>query len=120
MLLVLLCTVLLTACDGVSGGATAVDTDASASAETANGSTEAPRQLGMCASCHGVNGIASLPGYPHLAGQDRTYLRVALLQYKSGARIHAPMQAVVGVLGEDDLDALALWYAQQPRDGGQR
>lgn len=78
---------------------------------------ERPAQLGMCASCHGVDGIAFSPGNPHLAGQDEAYLRLSLQRYKSGERRHPPMQAVVGALQEADLDALARWYASQPRQG---
>ncbi len=78
---------------------------------------ERPAQLGMCASCHGVDGIAFAPGNPHLAGQDEAYLRLSLQKYKSGERRHPPMQAVVGALQDADLDALARWYASQPRQG---
>jgi cytochrome c553 len=78
---------------------------------------ERPPQLGMCASCHGVDGIAPSPGNPHLAGQDESYLRLSLQKYKSGERRHPPMQAVVGALQDADLDALARWYASQPRQG---
>lgn len=78
---------------------------------------ERPPQLGMCASCHGVDGIALSPGNPHLAGQDEAYLRLSLQKYKSGERRHPPMQAVVGALKDADLDALARWYASQPRQG---
>lgn len=78
---------------------------------------ERPPQLGMCASCHGVDGIALSPGNPHLAGQDEAYLRLSLQKYKSGERRHPPMQAVVGALQDADLDALSRWYASQPRQG---
>lgn len=78
---------------------------------------ERPAQLGMCASCHGVDGIAPSPGNPHLAGQDEAYLRLSLQKYKNGDRRHPPMQAVVGALQNADLDALARWYAGQPRQG---
>ncbi|MFY8136257.1 MAG: c-type cytochrome, partial [Aquimonas sp.] len=42
---------------------------------------------------------------------------LSLEKYKSGERRHPPMQAVVGALQPDDLDALARWYASQPRQG---
>ena len=79
--------------------------------------SERPAQLGMCASCHGVDGIALAAGNPHLAGQDESYLRLSLQKYKSGERRPPPMQAVAGALSDADLDALARWYAQQPRQG---
>jgi cytochrome c553 len=80
---------------------------------------ERPSKLGMCASCHGVDGIAIAPGNPHLAGQDEAYLRLSLTKYKTGERVHPPMQAVAGALSEADIDAMSRWYAAQPR-GGQR
>lgn len=78
---------------------------------------ERPAKLGMCVSCHGVDGIAIAPGNPHLAGQDEAYLRSALARYRSGERVHPPMQAVSGALSDADIEALARWYAQQPRQG---
>ncbi len=76
-----------------------------------------PAKLGMCASCHGVDGIAIAAGNPHLAGQDEAYLRLSLSKYKSGERVHPPMQAVSGALSESDIAELARWYAAQPRAG---
>lgn len=35
---------------------------------------EAPRAIGMCASCHGPTGRSALKGTPHIAGQDEEYL----------------------------------------------
>jgi len=78
---------------------------------------EQPAKLGLCASCHGANGIATLPAHPHLAGQDEAYLRAALRAYRSGARQHAPMQAAIGAISDAELDALARYYASLPRDG---
>jgi len=36
-----------------------------------------PPQLGLCASCHTESGCSRIPGTPHLAAQDETYLRQA-------------------------------------------
>ena len=79
-------------------------------------SNAAPAKLGLCASCHGVEGRSSIPGYPHLAGQDAAYLRAQLLAYRDGSRPHAQMQAIVGVLDEAEIDELARWYAGRPCD----
>lgn len=77
-------------------------------------STLAPAKLGLCASCHGIEGRSSIPGYPHLAGQDAAYLRAQLLAYRDGTRPHAQMQAIVGVLSEAEIDELSNWYAGRP------
>ena len=53
-----------------------------------------PAKLGLCAACHGENGISRVAGTPHLAGQDETYLRKALHDYRSGARKVAPMSSI--------------------------
>ncbi len=77
-------------------------------------STTAPAKLGLCASCHGIDGRSSIPGYPHLAGQDATYMRVQMLAYRDGSRPHAQMQAIVGVLSESEIEEMANWYASRP------
>jgi cytochrome c553 len=77
----------------------------------------APSRLGLCAACHGRNGIAVMPGAPNLAGHRLDYLRDALGQYRDGRRDVAVMRAAVGPLSAAELDALARWYAAQPPQG---
>ena len=72
-----------------------------------------PARLGLCAACHGENGVATAAGIPHLAAQDRTYLADALRQYRNGARNAAAMRATAGALSDADIEALATWYASQ-------
>jgi cytochrome c553 len=85
----------------------------SAAVETA-AAAERPAQIGLCMACHQDDGRAGPPGTPRLAGQDETYLRLALEAYRSGERKHGPMRAIVGALQADDITALARWYANQP------
>ena len=73
-----------------------------------------PARVGLCAACHGETGIATAPGIPHLAGQNREYLVAALRQYRSGERTAQAMRTVSGSLTDADIDALAAWYAAQP------
>lgn len=87
-------------------------------AATAVAAPPRPGQLGLCAACHGEDGIARVPGTPHLAGQDERYLIDALNQYRSGRRDVAAMRAVSGALSEADIAALARWYAAQTTHGG--
>jgi cytochrome c553 len=84
-----------------------------APAEGSAAAGERPRQLGMCATCHGEDGRSRLRGTPHLNGQDEDYLLASLLQYRDGQRSHAAMRAVVGALSEDDIRIFAAWYARQ-------
>lgn len=74
-----------------------------------------PARLGLCVACHGDDGFALTAGTPHLAGQDETYLAAALAQYRSGERRSAQMRAASGALSNNDVAALARWYAAQPR-----
>jgi cytochrome c553 len=79
-----------------------------------------PARLGLCAACHGESGIATAPGIPHLAGQDRAYLAAALRQYRSGERTAQAMRTVSGSLSDADIDALAAWYSAQAGRGAAR
>src|SRR6187397_298108 len=70
-----------------------------------------PAKLGLCASCHGEDGLSRTAGTPHLAGQDEAYLRKALTDFRTGARTAAPMNAIAGTLQAKDIQALAHWFA---------
>lgn len=72
-----------------------------------------PAQLGLCAACHGENGHARIPGAPNLAGQSYQYLLQALHEYRSGERNIPVMRAAAGPLSEQDMQALAHWFAAQ-------
>lgn len=67
-----------------------------------------------CVACHGVEGKAAAPVYPHLAGQHAAYLEQALQAYKSGARSGGQaevMKAFVAGLSDKDIEDLAAYYA---------
>ena len=67
-----------------------------------------------CAACHGPNGAKPItPDYPVLAGQYTTYLKHALHEYKSGKRKNPIMAGQVAALSEDDIEALASYFAGQ-------
>lgn len=68
-----------------------------------------------CVACHNVDGNSTIPLYPRLAGQYEDYLRKALGDYKSGARVNVVMKGIVTPLSEQDLDDLAAWFASQPK-----
>ena len=72
-----------------------------------------PAQLGLCSACHGERGHSSVAGIPHLAGQDETYLALALRQYRKGERTASAMRAVSGALQDREIAAFAAWYAAQ-------
>lgn len=75
----------------------------------------------VCAACHGKNGIAQIPGYPNLAGQNEKYLVSSMKAYKNKQRtggLATIMQGQVAGLSDDDIANLAAYYAGLPADGG--
>jgi cytochrome c553 len=72
-----------------------------------------PARLGLCAACHGEDGMARIPGAPNLAGQKVDYLREALRQYRDGRRDIPVMRAATGPLTDAELDQLAQWFSAQ-------
>lgn len=76
-------------------------------------SAEPPQQvLTQCQACHGINGVATFPGAPNLAGQPADYLTRQLQHYRSGERQNEQMSVVSKNLSDADIEAIAQWYAQ--------
>ncbi|WP_394248012.1 c-type cytochrome [Vibrio profundi] len=68
----------------------------------------------VCAACHGADGIAMIPGYPHLKGQNEQYIISSLNAYKNKERnggLAAVMQAQASMLSDADIANLAAYYA---------
>jgi cytochrome c553 len=65
----------------------------------------------QCQACHGLDGLAKIPGAPHLAGQVQEYLVAAMRDYKSGARRNEMMTVVMRQLSDEDIEDLAAYYA---------
>lgn len=68
----------------------------------------------ICAACHGADGVAVIPGYPNLKGQNEQYLITSMNAYKSKQRtggLAAVMQAQASMLSDDDVANLAAYYA---------
>lgn len=65
----------------------------------------------VCQTCHGVDGLGSMAGVPHLAGQPEEYLIRQLQGFRSGERQHAQMSIIAQGLSDADIDNVASWYA---------
>lgn len=68
----------------------------------------------VCATCHGTDGIATMPSYPNLAGQNAEYLESALKAYRDKQRqggMAAIMQMQAANLSDEDIANLAAYYA---------
>jgi cytochrome c553 len=70
--------------------------------------------LAACARCHEADGSGRGVGaFPRLAGQSAPYLQATLENYASGARASGIMQPVAAALTDDQIEALAKYYAAQ-------
>jgi cytochrome c553 len=67
-----------------------------------------------CVACHGAEGVAAAPQWPHLAGQHETYLLEALEQYKNGGRVDMVMNPLIQPLDEQSIEELAAFFASRP------
>ena len=65
----------------------------------------------MCAACHGVLGIGTLPDTPNLAGQPRIYLIEQLKAFRGGKRSHEVMTLIARPMTDADIADLADWYS---------
>ncbi|MBU2953153.1 c-type cytochrome [Marinobacter sp. F3R08] len=76
----------------------------------------------VCAACHGQNGVAQIPTYPNLAGQNEQYLVSSIKAYKNKQRTGgqaAIMQGQAAALSDTDIANLAAYFASLPAGGGQ-
>lgn len=83
---------------------------------SAAGNTDSVQsKIVMCQGCHGIEGYRTAYPYvyhvPKLGGQHSVYLVKALKDYRSGERNHPTMVGIAGTLSDEDIDALAAYYA---------
>ncbi len=72
----------------------------------------APKQIEICASCHGENEMGSRDGgYPAIAGLPAAYIRAQLKAYRHGARDNVMMNAVASGVDAAQRRALATYLA---------
>ena len=71
--------------------------------------------VNACIDCHGERGAEpDREKHPTLAGQLAAYTFKQLKDYKDGSRENRRMQEAVERLTDEQLAALAAWYAEQP------
>lgn len=72
-----------------------------------------------CVACHGQDGASGImPDYPNLAGQNERYLLEQMRMIKSGERPAPLMAGQLTLLSEEDLAAIAAYYAALPAQVG--
>jgi len=81
---------------------------------------EGQQKAVQCIACHGGQGLAPNPTFPHLAGQNAAYLEIQLRKFRTGERYHPLMTPVAESLTDRDIDALAAYYSElRPQAEGQ-
>jgi cytochrome c553 len=84
-----------------------VPAQGSAAGDAASGRQKARK----CQTCHGIDGIATLPTAPHIAGENAVYLSSQLEAFRSGTRVHEIMSLIAKDLSDEDIADLSAWYA---------
>lgn len=69
-----------------------------------------------CSACHRSSGADK--AIPAIAGRAESEILSALRAYKDGSRRNAVMASVAQSLDEDQMAALAAYYASQPPPAG--
>ena len=70
-----------------------------------------------CVQCHGPAGVGVGAHFPPLAGQPAAYIVAQLRAWQQGTRHNDPlqlMQHLSSALSEQDIRAVADWFAAQP------
>jgi len=91
---------------------TAAGADMRAAYATAQDIAEGKRVAGnSCSKCHGMDGLSTGEGVPHIAGQRPAYFQLEMKVYKSGGRGDNPMSRAVKYLSDDALMKVSAYYA---------
>jgi cytochrome c553 len=70
--------------------------------------------LSACLPCHGLDGIGRDAEIPNLAGQNEAYLLNQLRAFHQGRRPHKEMLYISRKMTDEDMRALAAYYASLP------
>lgn len=74
---------------------------------------EAPAKSASCVGCHGADGNSMVPNFPKLAGQHANYLEKQMKDFRDGFRKDATMAPFAKGLTDEEIKALAAFYAAQ-------
>jgi sulfide dehydrogenase cytochrome subunit len=67
-----------------------------------------------CAGCHGTNGASAGVYMPTIGGLDKGYLYSVMSDYKLGLRPSTIMGRLMKGYSDQELWAIAGWFAEQP------
>lgn len=71
-----------------------------------------------CAACHGPAGISLVEAFPHLAGQQMSYLAKQIKDIRDGERVVPQMMGMVDGFSDQDAWDVAAYYADQQANLG--
>jgi len=97
------------------GAVGAAHADLAAEADAAAGREKAQ----ACAACHGQNGISQMSAFPHLAGQQKSYLAKQIMDIRDGNRNVPQMAGQVDNFSDQDAWDVAAFFAGQDPNVGQ-
>ena len=75
-------------------------------------SAEPPAGAVSCSGCHPTSTKVTSP-VPRLAGQDRAAIVRAMQDFRSGQRAGTVMDRIAKGFTDDEIQALATWFAAQ-------
>ena len=75
-------------------------------------SAEPPAGAVSCSGCHPASSKVTSP-VPRLAGQDRAAIVRAMQDFRSGQRAGTVMDRIAKGFTDDEIQALADWFAAQ-------
>jgi cytochrome c553 len=71
----------------------------------------AREKAGICAGCHGEDGISQTANIPSLAGQPDQFIQWQLVFFRGGARKNEQMQPIAEQISNDDVRILGAYFA---------
>jgi len=81
-------------------------------AAAAVASAEPPAGAAACSGCHPVSSRVASP-VPRLGGADRAAIARAMQDFRSGQRAATVMDRIAKGFTDDEIQAIAAWYATQ-------
>jgi cytochrome c553 len=75
-------------------------------------SAEAPPGAASCSGCHPTSARVASP-VPRLVGLERAAIVRAMQEFRSGQRAGTVMDRLVRGFTDDEIQAIAAWYASQ-------
>jgi cytochrome c553 len=85
---------------------------AALAAPAAASATDAPPGASSCSGCHPA-GRSAGSAVPRLIGQDAARITAAMDEFRSGRRAATVMDRVAKGFTDDEVKAIAAWYAAQ-------